>query len=640
MRDFTIAVYCEGKRIIFKDYTFNVHLGDEFWYSSIEDDEVKFNITLRRQNGGRYFAGIVNKGRRTLEIHVAIETQAFFGSNSYTLIPGTYYNGNNSEPAGPIPNMSAEEGWRFEVQASACSIPSVFNWDGEKEVKVLRGSPFTKAGSSGFLLDKERAYMAFVVPSLENKRYKHTAWVDLPRRGFLFEPGDCLTFCFEIGFEEVHSIRELFYIVNEHYRKVEGYADRASGSMKLEKASDLICDWIMKRHYVMGKRGEPIFLNAFYDYGGVVYGSENFPPEWCQITGWSLGSMLAYPLLKKGGKYREAALSNLEFLLSGGFWPCGLKMGVFDGTKWLDDCNSYSAWNYHPRPPAEFITWLLISAAYESSIGCRHPHWYFIAEKGLDAFCKLWEKYGDFGYHIDMSKAELELLIPGSCAGAFVLQALAQGLAHFPGNGRYEKVYREAAIYYHQNFVLKGHCTGGPLDIHMADDSESAAALTNAFVQGWKIFKEDIFLSMAEDAAQIFLSWVVSYDAPFPIESSLWKVNPCGGVLANVQNRHIGPGICTNSPYFLYEIYKATGKELYKNIYCDIIQAACNLVCEEDGKVLGFDGSFWYPFAAGMVCEQANLTDAVNVPGELFAISCSWPAVGLLMSWADNFGEQ
>jgi hypothetical protein len=371
-----------------------------------------------------------------------------------------------------------------------------------------------------------------------------------------------------------------------------------------------------------------------------VLNRKDFLAEWFQTVGWCCGSMTVYPLLKKGGAYREAALNNLDFIVNTGIAENGLACNIYDGEKWIweENCEGNNAHSWkHIRPQADFIYYLLKALDYERSLNVDHPKWLEAARCGLDTFCDIWGRYGEFGFRIIKDKNPPEMFEGGSCAGAFVLQALTQGMRFFPENDRYRSIYRTACHYYYKKYVVNGHCTGGPLDIFKADDSESAAAMTDAFVQGWHILKDDSLLGMAEDAVAIFASWVVSYVAPFPKSSTLDGYNPCGGVIANVQNRHIGPGICTNSGRFLYDLYKATGKQLYRNVYIDILHAAVNYVARYDGEFSGYNGErgIWFPFKKGAVSEQVNLTDSLNQAGEMWNVACSWPVTAMLLAWAE-----
>lgn len=103
---------------------------------------------------------------------------------------------------------------------------------------------------------------------------------------------------------------------------------------------------------------------------------------------------------------------------------------------------------------------------------------------------------------------------------------------------------------------------------------------------------------MALDAARLFASWVVNYVPDFPRGSMFEHLNVCGGVLANVQNRHAGPGICTNSARFLYDLGKLTGDDRWKALYWRI-EAAINCITSYDDEF--FDLETNAPFYQGML---------------------------------------
>ena len=169
-----------------------------------------------------------------------------------------------------------------------------------------------------------------------------------------------------------------------------------------------------------------------------------------------------------------------------------------------------------------------------------------------------------------------------------------------------------------------------------ADDSESIAALADALVQQHQLFGGEDTLEMALDAAKLFATWCVNYQPTFPGGSTLEGINVCGGVLANVQNRHIGPGICTNSARFVYDLGQITGDTRWTDLYWNIKAAAINCVSTYDGEFLG--DSFGQLFAKGMVSEQINMTNALNPAGEIGFVSASWPATAVLLGWFDSPG--
>ncbi len=606
----------------------------------VDDRWGDFRLTLQPKGDNRTFVAVSYQGDGMAEIHLGVEMPIQVTDMSYTLIPAIYYNGNHSEPTKTICALTKERGFRFEAPASACSVPVAMHFDGRDRIEVLRGDPFTKAGPSGFVVTP--LGVEFVAPAVEEKRYYLASWRERGRYGYRMEKGDHLSFTVHHETVAGGSVRDLFCVLNERYRTVDGYSDVSSAKIALPEAADLVTERMMKAHHIKDAAGHSLFTNISELEGNVVRLEDNPPGSWIQLSGWCGGSMTAYALLRRGGACRQAAVENLDFMTTTGLTESGLMHGFYDGRQWRSDEGDETSYYPHSwkhiRPSADFIHYLLKAVRFEESIGNHHPTWRDTARKGLDAFCSIWERYGEFGFRVLRETNPPELLERGSCAGAFVLQALAEGMRCFPDQRRYRAIFQAACEYYHRRFVLKGHCTGGPLDIERADDSEIAAALTDAYTQGWLILGDRRLLAMAEDTAQIFASWVVSYAAPFPTGTTLFGYNPCGGVIANVQNRHIGPGICTNSGQFLHELFLATGKGLYGKLYNDIRHAAVNFVALSDHEFSGYDrgSGRWIPFKKGVVSEQVNLSDVLNESGEMWNVACSWPATAVLLMAADT----
>ena len=608
-------------------------------FSEIPINQASFGVTLQRRGPGEWFVSINTSATAPVELFASVEYAASFNEAGYTLIPGIYYNGNNTEPVKAIPAMTGGSGFRFEAPLSACAIPVLAQWDGRQTASVLRGDPFTRVGSSGFVLDANEGRGSLWFPALEANRYQHgPTRQNKRRRGVTMERGDVFSFAFSFQEYAVGSIADLFHMVNKSCRGVSPYGDRASSRLPFHNSVQLVVDWVVKRHLVRGANDEPMFLNAFID-GAHSYGHPEFPAEWCQIIGWCGGPMTAYALLAFESPVRDLALANLDFLAKPGFTASGLPHAMFDGHQWLTPLSTGGfgyGWN-HPRIAADYATYLLRAYRREKEQGHDHADWLTPARQVLAVFCDLWERAHDFGYLIDPNQSPLAILEEGSCAGAFVLLALSEGIRVLGPEPELVKTFQEAGEYYHSRFIAKGHCTGGPLDIRRADDSESAAAFAEAFLAGFQLLGDRTCLQYSEEAAQIFGTWVLSYGAPFPPGSTTSGINPCGGVLANVQNRHVGPGICTNSGRFLYDLGQITGDEWYTNRYRDVVIGASNFVCPRDGAWLGCgrEGKA-LPFMAGMVSEQINLSDSLNEAGEMWAVSAGWPATAILLSWMER----
>jgi hypothetical protein len=170
-----------------------------------------------------------------------------------------------------------------------------------------------------------------------------------------------------------------------------------------------------------------------------------------------------------------------------------------------------------------------------------------------------------------------------------------------------------------------------------ADDSESAAAFAEVFLGVYRLTGLAIWLERAKAAADLFASWVYAGDAAMPKYSTMQSVKPRGGVLANIQNRHLGPGICVNSGRFLRDLAAETGDQDYLMILRDIVSFAVDCVTMEDGEFFGYwrGGGVSRPFRKGMISEQVNLGDALNLAGETWVMSFSWPMSALLLAWEE-----
>lgn len=618
--------------------------------STLDIPQGRLLLTVQPKQQGRYFCGVAFQGEQSDEVHVAVETDIEKTEESYTLIPGVYYDGNTFEETKAIPAINAANQWTFATSVAAASNPKCLHFDGANTVTVLTGSPFTRVGPSGFVIEggenKSCWTLAFMTPAQEKGAYTLSQRGSKCRRGVVLQDGDCITFELEYTSYPAGSITEMFNLLNRRLRGVRGYAATSAAKMDLEIGAQLVSDWLLKAHHITDRQGHSILVNALttHDGKGIVEAAQMPDTYTEQITGWCSGTMTAYGLLAQGGEYRDAAIGALDFMAGESLSASGLAESIYDGRTWRSGSAEEPFWN-HVRMPADFTMYLLKAASYEKDRGVSHPKWEDAARKNLDAFCTLWDNHGQFGLYVDKSASVPRITRSGSCAGAPVCLALAVGMRYFSDNDRYQSVYRAASEYYFEHYVAKGHCTGGPLDILCADDSESAAAMTDALTQGALFLKDKTLIAKAEAAAQIFLSWVVSYEAPFPPGSTLFGMNPCGGVIANVQNRHIGPGICTNSGRFLYDLSVLTGNSFYADLHQDIIHAALNFVVAEEGEFMGYGrdqgmGSDqygqWTPFRKGMVSEQINLADTLNESGEMWLVSASWPATFVLLASAER----
>ena len=622
----------------------------ELLFIDDKNNEHKFT-TLIEKSTGEYTVGTAGKlsfsinNKAEDEILLAVQNNTdevisgFAGirfnweefEKGFTLIPGIYYNGNYQDDIFDIPHINLPESPCFEASLSACSIPKVFIFDGEKKGYCFEPSIESAAGYNGVKLDALNKTITFFMPAYEQNIYRHKKFSG-KRKAFTYLPKEILRFKLKKSSFNCESIIDLYKYAFENGRKVAFYNSFNEPRVPEKEAAEKVREWMYNKHSVHSLIGTPMFLNAFtkpeqsYPFGGYA--------EWNIQIGWCSGTMTAFPMLKFGGKYRDFAIEYIDFLSKNGDSPSGVKRSIYDGEKWVDRNHKEFQKQYeHLRFYSEYIYYLGKCISLEKENGIIHPDWEKDFSKGIEIIASLWEREKDFGHYWDTQSPVLKLKTKGTAAGAYCLLALSEGLKHSPQNERLKRILLDASIEYYERCTLKGRCNAGPADILKADDSESAAALTNAYVNAYLITKNAKYKEMAINTAYIFASWVLCYNAKFPACSVLEGINVCGGVLANVQNRHIGPGICTNSAKFLKDLSFITDDKRFLELYYMVKAAAINCVCMYDGEFYG--NSFDKRFLEGMVTEQINLTDALGSPGETWCVSASWPATAVLLGYTD-----
>ncbi len=600
-------------------------------YFEAELGELRFSVQAYRDN--QWILKVINGGSRTITGFAGIRFPWKNGEDDFTLIPGLYYNGNYHEFQKNIPVIHLPEKPAFACSLSGATFPTALVKEG-KTGHHYAVSPTSFAGWNGITLDAANGHLTIYAPARENNYYTHNYFSEHSRPPYTWQPGGVVCVRFSRNEFACESISDLFAYHWEEAIRSERYIAHNTPKLCEEAAAGLVRDWVYRKHCVLTDKGEPLILNAFTDI-------ENDPPrpsaaEWHIMIGWCCGTMTALPLLKFGGKYRDYALRFIDFLSTHGDSPSGVKYSVYDGKAWMDPRHpEYYPGYTHCRFFSDYLYYLGRAIRLEKTENnSTHPSWEADFAKGLEILADLWQREKDFGMYWNLEGERVALDRPGTCAGAFSLLALAEGCRHDPQNTRLAECFREACDTYYERFVRTGRSFAGPIDILQADDSESIAALADALLQRYQLFGGGENLKMALDAARIFATWCVNYQPAFPGGSTLEGINVCGGVIANVQNRHIGPGICTNSARFVYDLGQITGDERWTQLYYRIKAAAINCVSTFDGEFCG--NTFDQNFAQGMLSEQINMTDALNSAGETWRVSASWPATAVLLGWLDT----
>ena len=591
---------------------------------------LSFFVQTHRDN--LWFLKVVNNGTEPVTGFAGVRFPWTFNKDAFTLVPGIYYDGNHHEYQKNIPVIHMPDRPRFAASFSAATFPAVLVKDDCKGYSYSL-SPTSLAGWNGVVLDAADGSLTLYTPAKEENYYLHTRFSDYDRPAFTWQPN--MAVCIRFSREEFRcdTVSDLLDYHWENAIRSDRYPAFNVPKIPEEEAAAMVRDWVYRKHCVITDRDEPMILNAFTDIESEW--PHNGGAEWNIMIGWCCGTMTALPLLKFGDKYRDFAVRFIDFLATHGDAPSGVKRCVYDGRNWMDENHpEYHPGYNHCRFFSDYLYYLGRAIRFENEVNqARHPLWEADFKKGLDILTDLWERMHDFGMYWNIDGEKVLLNRAGTCAGAFSLLALAEGCRQYPGDDRLARSFRQACRSYYEKFVLTGRSFAGPVDIWEADDSESIAALTDALVQQYQLFGCEDDLECALDAAKLFATWCVNYQPSFPGGSTLEGINVCGGVLANVMNRHVGPGICTNSGRFVYDLGEITGDKRWTDLYYRIKAAAINCTSTYDGEFCG--NTFDQNFAKGMLSEQINMTNSLNAAGETWRVSASWPSTAVLLGWFD-----
>lgn len=494
--------------------------GREFPICNAKDPKNGLIYSVRAGKNHTWIVKILNSTQQPVTGNWGIRRNWTFAPNSYTLVPGVFYNGNYQPRVQEIPTLHLPESPRYDLPLSAASMPAVLygNFEDPEQGFAWFVSPLSLAGWNGVSFDATEETVTVYLPAREDQVYRYGKPESYGRLPFTLQPQQALSIQVEALPLPARTPGEVFdFLWENRTRPVAGLPPYCTGAkLDIDEAAQLIGDWMLKKHFVRGCNQEPMLLNAFMDI--------NRPPEpvqelaeWNIMIGWCSGPMTALPLLKLSPESRERAIEYLDFLCSDGFFATGLKKPIFDGTRWiaLDEKPKYADYE-HARFYGDFAVYLGRAIRYEKSLGNTHLLWEKVFQQQIDIFINLWEKHHDFGMYWTNADQEITLRNRGTAAGAFPFLALTESYLQNPDSEVLQKVIPEIADCYAQRCLTPARINGGPLDIREADDSESAAALTNAYVNCYKVTGEERMLNYALQSAKIFASWVMAYRPPLP----------------------------------------------------------------------------------------------------------------------------
>ena len=566
-----------------------------------------------------------------------------YSAKDYVMLPGSVYDGNRSDwrriayspklldprdigpnkptIVGDIPKLNDKAGYsRIQDRSGATSTPSVgvFSARNQSSFWLQFGQGTARYGDFGVDVEEnsERNRLTInVVSPVVREHYKYritdSRWptTDVPAD---FRAGDSLVIPFKIETRQCQSIPEFA----KHYYKL-GYdlgakAERKnvlpfSAAFAVQEKKYNSLNWVDSAgYYSVGTR-------------------ENFLQDW-QI-GWTGGMIATAPLLMAGTAETKAhVIRNFDWLFANGispsgfFWDSGEK-----GKFWYGgDIRKPHTKNWHlVRKSGDGLFYVLkqFEEMRRQKLVVK-PEWKAGTKRVADAFVRLWRKNHQLGQFVDSQTGEI--IVGGSASGAIVPAALVGAYKEY-GDTTYLNTAFAIADYLYSSQLQKGNMTGGPGDALQAADSESAYALVESLVALATIAADPKYIARAEEAAYFFSTWIVGYDYSFPRSSLFGQIGiqSAGAVIANAQNKHGAPGICTFSGKALLELSAMTGNNDFAEMLVSITHGL--------PQYLGSPQNPIPKVKDGWMCERVSMTDWLEGIGEI-SYQSTWAEICLMLA--------
>ncbi|NIK69046.1 hypothetical protein [Paenibacillus sp. BK720] len=580
-----------------------------------------------------------------------------WSAHNYVLVPGAIYAGNRFEvrqlsyapcwsrlsDIGPdvpqlitdVPRLSLQEGVpsALHLLTGDAATPAVGIIDAASATGWLFVTQQGTALGDGSIHvaendDRSSARISFQAPGVRpSVKYEMTTTkVPSTDRGHDFKPGDTVELSCRIYRFPCPSVQTLF----ERFAAV-----RQAGLSPVELARSLpfSAAWqIQERKYNA--------MNWNAELGYYAVGTIDMKHQDWQV-GWVGGGMSSLAMLLEGSEVSVSrALQTLGFLFSSqaesGFFRGVCYKGQWYGDEFNDAPDRLYPEQWHIlRKSADALYFIMkhLFVLQEVRPAFAIPDaWLDGTRRLANAFVRLWHKYGQFGQWVHTATGDI--IIGGSAGGGIAPAGLALCGKYF-NESSYTAIAGRSARYYYEQFTAKGITTGGPGEILQGPDSESAFALLESYIVLYETSGDGQWLAMAEEAALQAMTWCVSYDFRFPEGSTFAQlgIRTTGSVIANVQNKHSAPGICTLSGDSLLKLYRATSNQRYLGLLREIAGNLPQYLSRADRPVRGWEG---WDMPPGYMSERVNMSDwegQANV-GEVIPYSC-WCEVSLMLSYAE-----
>ncbi|MCC5847278.1 MAG: hypothetical protein JJU29_04215 [Verrucomicrobia bacterium] len=381
---------------------------------------------------------------------------------------------------------------------------------------------------------------------------------------------------------------------------------------------------------------------GYYAVGVEPMRSKSIHQDW--QAGWVGGMIFTHALYLQGdARSRERVRRNFDFLFEKGQAPSGFFYGVIHKGRVIGDHfrDDNAPWHLL-RKSADVLFYGLstLAAMPEAEVKAE---WKQGFRACADAFVRLWDANGQLGQFVDHNTGEL--LVSGSLSAGIAPAGLVLASRAFPERAAdYLRVAVAAAEHYDSVYLRVGLTNGGPGEIAQCPDSESVAGLLESLVTLAEETEEFRWVDAASRCAAQAASWVFSYDAAFPDDSTFGKLGmrSAGTVLANVQNKHSAPGICTHSGLSLLRLYRLSQNTFHMDLLRDIARALPQYMSRADRPI-----AWKIPYnppespdirhlKPGWMCERVNVTQwgPTECIGEVFYYSC-WCEASLALTRAE-----
>lgn len=580
----------------------------------------------------------------------------------YVLSPGAVYNGNrfpviaDSYPPLPpprgaddpdqrpritrVPRLSAEPGpSRLAIPSSDPAIPGLGFWFPEQKRGFWFLTPDRNAlGHFGYTLEENEARDAAVLrissPCVRERAYEMTNdQGPSPDKAADLQAGDTIDLAVCIHSFDGDTVQDLFNALVP-LRNVMVPLPRRRCDIPLSAVWEIQEEKFNRENWVEA--------GGYYAVGVEPMRSQSIHQDW--QAGWVGGMITPHALYLLGdATSHERVRRNFDFLFAQGQGASGLFYGVIHKGRVIGDNFRDDDAPWHLLRKSADVLFYGLSTLALMPPAERKAEWLKGFGKCADAFVRLWDTYGQFGQFADHHTGEL--LVSGSLSAGIAPAALLLAARTLPERAAdYRRVALAAAEHYDQNYLQAGLTNGGPGEIAQCPDSESAAGFLESLVTLAEETGEARWVEAARRCAVQASSWVFSYDTAFPSESTFGQLDmlSAGTVLANAQNKHSAPGICTHSGLSLLRLYRLTGDPFFMDLLRDIARALPQYMSRAD-RPIAWKIPYNSPaspdirhISPGWMCERVNVTQwgPTEPIGETFYYSC-WSEVSLALTCAE-----